>query len=105
MKQTIHLFALLLALPSLLLLTGCSGTSYGGGGSAHYGVYADYGYPYYGYGYHDDIDINLPDRPDRPDRPNRPDRPSIQPVPSRPSGGMGRPSGGMPRGGGGGRRR
>ena len=99
MKKTIRLFALLLALPDLLLLAGCSGTSYGGGsGSVNYGIYASYGYPYYGYGYHDDIDINLPDRPDRP---NRPDRPSIQPVPNRPSGGMGRPSGGMPRGGGG----
>jgi len=49
MKKFIRLFVILLALPAVLLLTGCA-TS-GVEGSIHYGVYAGYGYPHYGYGY------------------------------------------------------
>jgi hypothetical protein len=97
MKKIIRLFVLLLALPAILLLTGC-GTS--GNASVHYSVYAGYGYPYYGYGYGGCCNNNpqRPDRPDRPDKPDRPvnlpsnpDRPSTQPVP-RSSAGMGQPS-------------
>mgnify|MGYP001820603313 CR=1 FL=1 len=103
-----------------LLLSACStsGVEYR---TVHYGVYDDYGYPYYGYGgyyYYDDDDHHhkhddddhdherpdRPDRPHRPDRPTRPDRPGVQPV-TRPGGGMSRPVGGMgrPSGFGGGR--
>jgi len=98
MKKFIRLFIILLALPAVLFLTGCSGT-----GSVQYGVYAGYGYPHYGYGYGGCCYGN-PDRPDKPDRPDRPenpdrpvnlpskpDRPSTQPVP-RSSAGMGQPS-------------
>lgn len=100
MKKFIRLFVTLLALPAVLLLTGC-GTS--GNGSVQYSVYGGYGYPYYGYGY-GGCCYDRPDRPDKPDRPDRPenpdrpvnlpskpDRPSTQPVP-RSSASMGQPS-------------
>ncbi len=95
MKKFIRLFVILLALPAVLLLTGC-GTN--GSASVHYSVYGGYGYPHYGYGYGGCCYGNpdrpdKPDRPDRPERPDKPDGPSIQPVPStRPSAGMGQPS-------------
>ena len=109
MRQFIRLFVISLALPGVLLLTGC-GTSGATYDSVNYNVYGGYDYPYYGYGgyYYDDDDDDhhhhdgdhdrpdRPNRPDRPDRPMRPDRPGTQPV-NRPGGGMGRPA----RGGGG----
>lgn len=108
---------LLLTLPCVLLLTGCSTSGSSTSVSYGVGVYGGYGYPYYGYGYggccYGTDRPNRPDRPDRPDRPNRPDRPdrpSTMPV-TRPSGSMGRPSSPqmsrparMPSGGGGRRR-
>lgn len=110
MKQFIRLFVILLALPCVLLLTGCSPRDRSGWSSpGYYGVYDGYRYPRYGYGYggyphrHDRPDRpNKPNRPDRPDRPGvkpRPERPSIQPASGpRSSAGMGRPAG-MSRGG------
>ena len=98
MKQFVRRFATLLALPGLLLLTGCSTSGGGSGGSANYGVYGGYGYPYYRYGYDDccygDRDYDREDvqerRQDR--RENISNNPNVQPG-SRPSGSMGRPSG------------
>ena len=85
MTKLFRLFILILALPAVLLLAGCSGT-----GSTHASVYAGYGYPHYRYGYNDCC-YGSPDRPDRPDRPDKPDRPVNLPAkPDRPS--MGQPS-------------
>ena len=63
MTKYIRLFVLVLTLPAVLLLAGCSGT-----GSTHASVYAGYGYSCYHYGYNDCC-YGDPDRPDRPDRP------------------------------------
>lgn len=111
MRHFIRLCVLSLALPGVLLLTGCSSNG-GEYRTVHYNnVYSGYDYPYYGgggYYYDKDVYINRrpgdndrPNRPHRPDRPLRPERPTTLPA-QRPGGGMGRPT--MSRGGGGGGR-
>ena len=82
MTKLFRLFILVLALPAVLLLAGCSGT-----GSTHASVYAGYGYPHYRYGYNDCC-YGSPDRPDRPDKPDRPV--NLPAKPDRPN--MGQPS-------------
>ncbi len=102
MKQRISKLIFLLAISSLLFLTGCSGSG-GGYTSVSHGIYGGYGYPYgYGYGY-DDIDVNI-ERPDREDRIERRNNVRTHAASrSRSSTGMGRPAR-MSRGGGGRRR-
>ncbi len=109
MKYILRKIVLLLALSSLLLITGCTGSG-GGYTSVNYGVYGGYGYPAgYGYGgccYDNDIDVDINrnhlDREQRVEtRQNVSER---SPSHSGSFSGMGRPSGGMSRGGGGRRR-
>ena len=101
MEQVIKKLVFLLALSSLLFLTGCSGSG-GGYTSVSYGVYGGYGYPYgYGYGYRD-VDVDI-DRPNREGRTERRENVRTNAASRSGSSGMGRPAG-MSRGGGGRRR-
>ena len=93
MKRFIRRFVILLALPGILVLTGCASSGDGSVsvyGSVSYGVYGGYGYPRYGYNPVVVVPVN-PGRPNRPERPVKPDRPSTKPA-HRSSGNMGRPS-------------